>query len=83
MAEAMNWLQSADEVTAAAVNQAVFSFGLVALLLYITKFWRPLVYYIRTNRTQKGTLWSFFTTLPVLFLLIYLVILTGLSVTPV
>lgn len=82
-AEAMSWLQSADEVTATAVNQAVFSFGLVALLLYITKFWRPFVRYIRTNRTEKGTLWAFVTTLPILLLIVYLVILTAMSITPI
>ena len=74
-AEAISWLQSTDEVTAAAVNQAVFSFGLVALLLYVTKFWRSFVRYFRANRTEKGTLWRFVTTLPILLLLIYLVLL--------
>lgn len=82
-AEAISWLQSTDEVTAAAVNQAVFSFGLVALLLYVTKFWRSFVRYFRANRTEKGTLWHFVTTLPILLLLIYLVLLTGLSITPI
>lgn len=81
-AEAMSWLQSTDEVTATAVNQAVFSLGLVALLLYLTKFWKPFVRYLRRNRTEKGTILAFLTTLPIVLLLIYLVVLTGMSITP-
>lgn len=83
LAEGMSWLQATDEVTSAAVNQAVFSFGLVALLLYLTRCYKPLWRYIHANRIQKGTLWAFFTSPPMLLLFFYLVILTGMSISPV
>lgn len=82
LAESMNWLQATDEVTAAAVNQAVLSFGLVALLLCLTKCYKTIWHYICTNRVQKGTRWAFFTSLPMLLLFLYLIILTGISITP-
>lgn len=81
-AETMSWLQSVDEVTAAAINQALLSFGLVALLLFLTQFWKPLRQYIRENRTEKGTILTFIFTLPILLLILYLIILTALSITP-
>lgn len=83
LAEGMRWLQSADEVTATAVNQAVFSFGLVALLLYLTKFHRPLHAYLRMNHAEKGTIWAFLTSVPILLLFLYLIVLTGISITPI
>lgn len=83
MAESMTWLQAADEVTAAAVNQAIISFGLVAFLLYVTQWWQPIRGYMRANRTEKGTIWAFVSSLPILLLMAYLVVLTALSIKPI
>lgn len=80
ISEGLNWLQAADEVTAAAVNQAVISFGLVMFLLFVMH-WQPSIRgYIRQNRTEKGTIWTFIGSLPILLLIAYLVILTALSI---
>lgn len=82
-AEGMTWLQASDEVTAAMVNQAIISFGLVAFLLYVTQWWQPIRGYIRAHRTEKGTIWAFVSSLPILLLMAYLVVLTALSIKPI
>ncbi len=80
ISEGLTWLQAADEVTAAAINQAVISFGLVAFLLFVMH-WQPSIRgYMRENRTEKGTIWAFVISLPILLLIVYLVVLTALSI---
>nr|WP_297280019.1 CPBP family intramembrane glutamic endopeptidase [uncultured Butyricicoccus sp.] len=82
-AEAVSWLSSADEVAAEAVNQALFAFGLVALFLCISKLWRPIVTYARKGYAEKGVIRLLMTSPPIILLITYLVVLTGLSIKPI
>lgn len=82
-AEILARLGDADEVAAAGVNQALFAFGLIALFLCITKLHQPIRAYARQGYAEKKTVKLLMTSPPILLLIIYLIILTAMSITPI
>lgn len=82
IAEMTGWLNAVDEVAAAQVNQALFAFGLIALFLCIIKLHDPILDYAKSGYAEKHTVRLLMTSLPVVLLMIYLAVLTVLSVTP-
>ncbi len=82
-AEAIGWLSAADEVAAAQVNQALFAFGLIALFLCLTKLYHPILQYVREGSAEKQTVKLLMTSPPIILLILYLIVLTAMSITPI
>lgn len=82
-AEAIGWLSAADEVAAAQINQALFAFGLIALFLCLTKLYHPILQYVREGSAEKQTVKLLMTSPPIILLILYLIVLTAMSITPI
>ena len=82
-AEAIGWLSAADEVAAAQVNQALFAFGLISLFLFLTKLYHPILQYVREGSAEKQTVKLLMTSPPIILLILYLIVLTAMSITPI
>lgn len=82
-AEILARLGDANEMAAARVNEALFAFGLIALFLCITKLHKPVLTYARSGYAEKKTVRMLMTSPPILLLIVYLIVLTAMSITPI
>lgn len=80
--ELIGWVSAADEISGGILNGALTSFGLIALLLCASRFRTELAAYWRAGRSQKGTVRCLLTAPLMVLLMLYLLVLTVMSITP-
>lgn len=82
-AEAANRLTAANEMLGERVNEALFAFGLIALFLCLSRLWPRIWQYACDGCAERGTIFRLLTSLPILLLILYLIVLTVLSIRPI
>ena len=80
--EAVGWVSAVDEMLGNTCNSALTAFGLISLLLTLSLHKADIQAYCMQHHAPEGSLRCFLSAPPVLLLIAYLVILTGMSITP-